>query len=106
MGPMGESALDHASPELRKLIVSMVPGQVSGIIPTPGGYRIFKMIAKEPAGQRELADPRVQQNIRNLLINRKDTLLRSAYLEIAHSEARVVNYYAQHILTQPTTTKK
>jgi peptidyl-prolyl cis-trans isomerase SurA len=101
MGPMGESALDHASPELKKMIVSMTPGQISAVVPTPGGYRIFKMIAKEPAGQRDLADPRVQQNIRNLLMNRKDTLLRSAYLEVAHSEARVVNYYAQQILTQP-----
>jgi peptidyl-prolyl cis-trans isomerase SurA len=105
MGPMGESALDHTSPELKKMIVAMIPGQISGVVPTPGGYRIFKMIAKEPAGQRELADPRVQQNIRNLLMNRKDTLLRSAYLEVAHSEAHVVNYYAQQILTQPAARK-
>ena len=71
-------------------------------IPPPGVLvRGTVVFAHEFAGQRDLADPRVQQNIRNLLMNRKDTLLRSAYLEVAHSEARVVNYYAQQILTQP-----
>ena len=28
---------------------------------TQDGYRILKMISKEPAGQRDLSDPRVQQ---------------------------------------------
>ena len=100
LGPIGESALDKANPELKKLILSMNPGQISGIIPTPDGYRIFKMISKEPAGQRELSDPRVQQTIRNLLMNRKDQLLRGAYLEIARSEAKVVNQFAKQIMSQ------
>ncbi len=100
LGYVGESALDKANPELKKLILAMNPGQISDVITTPEGYRIFRMISKEPAGQRELADPRVQQSIRNLLMNRKDQLLRAAYLEIAHSEARVANYFAQGILDQ------
>lgn len=100
LGPIGESALDKANPELKKVILAMNPGQLSGIIPTPDGYRIFKMISKEPAGQRELTDPRVQQTIRNLLMNRKDQLLRSAYLEVARSEAKVVNQFAKQIASQ------
>jgi peptidyl-prolyl cis-trans isomerase SurA len=106
MGFMAESALDRASPELKKLILAMNPGQISGIIATPEGYRILKMISKEPAGQRELTDPRVQQNIRNLEMNRKDQLLRAAYLEIARSEARTVNYYAMQVLDQAAKPKK
>ena len=31
------------------------------------GYRIVKLISKEPAGQRDLVDPRVQQAIREQL---------------------------------------
>ena len=88
MGFLAESALDKASPELKKMISSDESGADFGNVPTPDGYRIFKMISKEPAGQRELTDPRVQQTIRNLLMNRKDQLLRGAYLEIARSEAR------------------
>jgi len=45
-----------------------------------------------------LNDPRVQQNIREILVNRKDQLLRAAYYEVARNEAKVVNYLAQSIM--------
>ncbi len=100
LGLISESALDKANPELKKMILAMNPGQLSGVVTTPEGYRIFKMISKEPAGQRELTDPRVQQTIRNLLMNRKDQLLRGAYLEIARSEAKVMNQFAKQVMAQ------
>ena len=62
-----------------------------------GLSRVQDLFASEPAGQRELTDPRVQQNIRETLINRKDQLLRAAYYEVARDEAQVVNYLAQTI---------
>ncbi len=99
LGFVPESALDKANPELRKTILDMTPGQVSQVIHTPEGYRIIKLISKEPAGQRRLSDPRVQENIRRELFQRKDQLLRSAFYEVARSEAKVVNYYAQSVLT-------
>jgi peptidyl-prolyl cis-trans isomerase SurA len=94
LGFISESALDRASPELRKTVLSVTPGQVSNILKTQEGYRILKVIAKEPAGQRELNDPRVQQTIRETLQNRKDQLLRSAYVEVARNEAKVANHLA------------
>jgi peptidyl-prolyl cis-trans isomerase SurA len=42
------------------------------------GYLIVKLIAKEPAGQRELSDPRVQQAIRQQLRDRREQLLKAA----------------------------
>ena len=57
------------------MIQAAAPGQVTPVVKTPEGYRIFKIYSKEPAGQRELTDPRVQQNIRETLLNRKDQLL-------------------------------
>jgi len=83
---------------LRKLIDSMPPGGTSPIIPTQEGYVILKLISREPAGQRELNDPRVQQSIRNTLLNRKDSLLRAAYYEVARNTAKVTNYLAQSIM--------
>jgi peptidyl-prolyl cis-trans isomerase SurA len=56
------------------------------------------MISREPAGQRELSDPRVQQTIRENLLNRKDQLLKSAYYEIARNEAKIVNYVAKGVM--------
>jgi len=98
LGFIPESALDRANPELRKAVMAMTPGQISPIVHTPEGYRIFKMIEKESAGQRTLNDPRVQQSIRETLINRKDQLLKNAFYEVARDEAKVVNYYAQSVL--------
>jgi len=94
LGFVPESALERASPELRKAIASMAPGQVTPVIHTQEGYRILKVISKEPAGQREFENPRVQQDIRETLMNRKEQLLRNAYYEVARDEASVTNYLA------------
>jgi peptidyl-prolyl cis-trans isomerase SurA len=98
LGFVPESALDKANPELRKAIMEMTPGQVSPVLHTPEGYRIIKLIAKEPAGQRQLSDPRVQEEIRQGLFQGKEQVLRSAFYEVARSEAKVVNYYAESVL--------
>ncbi len=98
LGFVPESALDKANPELRKAIMDMTPGQVSKVLQTPEGYRIIKLIAKEPAGQRQLSDPRVQEEIRQGLFQGKEQVLRSAFYEVARSEAKVVNYYAESVL--------
>src|ERR1700686_1505989 len=79
LGFVPESALEKANPDIRKAIQSATPGQITPVVRTSEGYRVFKVFSKEPAGQRELTDPRVQQNIRETLLNRKDQLLRAAY---------------------------
>ena len=94
MGFIPESALANANVDLRKLIFSLTPGQVSAPIKLQEGYRIIKLISREPAGQRDLNDPRVQQNIRDTLRSRRDQLLRAAYYEASRNEAKVINYYA------------
>jgi peptidyl-prolyl cis-trans isomerase SurA len=98
LGFVPESALERASPELRKAVAAMTPGQVTPVIHTSEGYRILKVISKEPAGQREFENPRVQQDIRETLMNRKEQLLRGAYYEVARDEAKVANYLAQAVV--------
>jgi peptidyl-prolyl cis-trans isomerase SurA len=56
------------------------------------------MISKEPAGQRDLKDPRVQQSIRENLIGNKDQLLKTAYYERARNEAKVADFMARTVL--------
>ena len=99
MGFIAESALDKASADLRKTIMALRPGETTPVIPSTEGYRILKVITKEPAGQRNLEDPAVQQTIRETLVNRKDQLLRAAYYETARNEAKVVNYFANSIVS-------
>jgi peptidyl-prolyl cis-trans isomerase SurA len=98
LGYIPESALEKANPELRKLVLSMQPGQISKIVRTQDSYRVFKLVSREPAGQRELTDPQVQQSIREVMVNRKDQLLRNAYYEMARNEAQVVNALANRIV--------
>ncbi|MCC7174376.1 MAG: peptidylprolyl isomerase [Bryobacterales bacterium] len=100
LGFIPESALEKANVELRKMVMQLAPGQFSPVIRTAEGYRILKVISKEPAGQRDLSDPRVQQTIREQLLNRKDTLLKAAYYERARNEAKVVNHFANSILKE------
>jgi peptidyl-prolyl cis-trans isomerase SurA len=98
LGFLPESSLDQSSPELRKMVLSLQPGQLSPVIHTQDGYRILKMISRELAGQRDLKDPRVQQSIRENLIGNKDQLLKTAYYERARNEAKVVDFMARVVL--------
>jgi peptidyl-prolyl cis-trans isomerase SurA len=98
LGFVPESALNRSDPALKKIVLAMKPGEVTQPIAIQGGYRILKMIAKEPAGQRLLSDPQVQQSIRDMMRNRKEQLLRSAYMIEARDEAHVTNYLARQIL--------
>lgn len=98
MGFIPESTLEKASADLRRMVMSLEPGTTSPIIHTQTEYRILKLISKEPAGQRDLNDPRVQENIRENLRNSADQVLRNAYYEVVRDRAKVQNFLAQNIL--------
>jgi peptidyl-prolyl cis-trans isomerase SurA len=106
LGFLPESSLDKTSPDLRKLVLSLQPGQLSPVIKTQEGYRILKMISKEPAGQRDLSDPRVQQSIRQTLLDRKDQLLKTAYYEVARNEAKIVNNMSKTVFADAAKSEK
>jgi peptidyl-prolyl cis-trans isomerase SurA len=98
LGFVPESALEKANADLRRTLMALRPGESTLAMRTPEGYRILKLITREPAGQRELSDPKVQQTIRETLINRKDQLLKAAYYEMARNDSKVVNYFVNGIV--------
>jgi peptidyl-prolyl cis-trans isomerase SurA len=105
LGFAPESSLRNTDPGTRDAVAKLKPGQYSALIPLAnpmnkqvGGFQVVKLISKEPAGQRELADPRVQQAIRSQLRDRREQLLKAAYYEVLRDQARVENYYAQKVL--------
>ncbi|MGH9605503.1 MAG: SurA N-terminal domain-containing protein [Terracidiphilus sp.] len=109
LGFWPESQLKTANPEAYAAIGQLKPDQYSNVVPVFNGagparrqigYAIYKVIALEPAGQRQLNDPSVQQGIHDLLHERKRQLLQDAYLETIVDAARVRNYYAEQILKQ------
>ena len=105
LGTVLESALRNTDPATRDVVLKLKPGQYTPIItvinPTNKqlvGFRIVKLIAKEPAGQRQLSDPRVQQAVRSQLHDRREQLLKAAYYEVLRDSAKVENYYAKKVL--------
>ena len=106
LGFVPQSALEKTDLELRKIVGVLGPGEISPVVHTPQAYRIIKVISREPAGQREFSDPRVQQTIRENLLNRKDQLLKAAYYETARNEAEVANYLAQSVVAGAGKPKK
>jgi peptidyl-prolyl cis-trans isomerase SurA len=112
LGMAPESALKGADPTTRDAVLKLKPGQYTPVIPMinpanhqPAAYIIWKLIAKEPAGQRDLNDPRVQQAIRQQLRDRREQLLKAAYYESLRDDAKVTNYYAEEVLKNLGSTK-
>src|SRR5437899_11587174 len=100
LGFVPESGLNppQVDPLLKKTVLGLKPGQVSQPIQLKDGFRIIKLIARESPGLRGITDPQVQQTIRDTLRNRKEQLLKAAYLAIARDEARTTNYLAQRVI--------
>jgi peptidyl-prolyl cis-trans isomerase SurA len=105
LGFAPESSLKNTDPTTRDAVIKLKPGQYSPVITVINpmtkqllGFRIVKLIAKEPAGQRELSDPRVLESIRSQLRDRREQLLKAAYYEVRRDEAKVENYYAEKVL--------
>ena len=107
MGFARESQL-KSDPAVYDAVSKLKPDQFTDPLPIydsgPGhkiaGYAIYKLIARDPAGQRDLNDPRVRQAIHQLLHENDKQLLQNAYLEMLLDEARVRNYLAEQILKQ------
>jgi len=105
LGTVRESGLKETDPATRDAVMKLKPGQYSPVISVINpanrqavGFRIVKLVSKEPAGQRELSDPRVQQAIRSQLHDRREQLLKAAYYEVLRDSAKVENYYAKKVL--------
>jgi peptidyl-prolyl cis-trans isomerase SurA len=105
LGFAPESSLKNTDPATRDTVMKLKPGQYSPIITVINpmtkqlvGFRIVKLIAKEPAGQRELSDPRVQEAIRSQLRDRREQLLKTAYYEVLRDQAKVENFFAEKVL--------
>jgi peptidyl-prolyl cis-trans isomerase SurA len=104
LGTVPESGLKGTDPATRDAVMKLKPGQYSPVVSVidPSTrqemFRIVRLVSKEPAGQREYNDPRVQQAIRSQLRDRREQLLKAAYYEVLRDSARVENYYAKKVL--------
>ena len=103
MGFVAESQL-RSDPTVYGAVVKLKPGQITDVLPLVDpatrktvAYAIFKLLSREPAGQRDLSDPQVQQNIRQQLRDGRSQLLKAAYYEMLRDQAKVENFFAEEI---------
>src|SRR5258706_2848548 len=94
LGTIPESSLRNTDPGTRDLVLKLKPGQYSPIITVinpatkqAAGFRIVKLVSKEPAGQRDLSDPRVQQAILSHLPDRREQFLKAADYQSRHTSS-------------------
>ena len=62
------------------------------------GFTIMTVLAREAAGQKEITTPAVRDGIRDILRNRKEQLLRSAYVTNTRADAKITNHLAKLIV--------
>ena len=103
IGFVPESRL-RTDPAIYAAITKLKAGEITDIMPIVNpqskktvGYAIYKLLSREPAGQRELSDPRVQQAIRQQLQEGRSQLLKGAYFEMLRDQAKVENFFAEQI---------
>lgn len=94
----------RSDPTVYAAVTKLKPGQITDILPLvdpsthkPATYLILKLLSREPPGQRELSDPRVQQEIRQQLHDERADLLKAAYLDILHNQAKVENFFEEEV---------
>jgi len=92
-------ALEQIDPRLAQAVQKMRAGETyPQVIETRFGFHIVKLFEKDAGGQKELSDPRVQAQVREVIFNRKDQTLKNAFSEAARNKATVTNYLAERIL--------
>lgn len=92
--------LETIDPRFRQAVQSLKVGETfPNPVMTKYGYHLIKLIEKEAGGQRELSDPKVQADIRQIIFNRKESLLKNAYLDVVRNETPIKNLMAQKVLS-------
>lgn len=102
LGLVPISALNQAPPALRDAVLKSAPGTVSAVS-GGGAHTLVLLVRKEDAGQRDLNTPGVRDQLTNTLKQRKEQLLRTAFLTAARGDATVVNVIAKRVLETPGT---
>jgi peptidyl-prolyl cis-trans isomerase SurA len=91
------SALQQAPPQLRVAVLTAAPGSAR-LLSSGGAYTVVLVVGKDPAGQKDLSMPDVKAGITQGLRNRREQLLRAAFLGALRNDAVVVNLIARRLV--------
>jgi len=91
------SALQKAPPPLRDTVLKLSPGSAR-VVNLNGGYTVVTVLGKDAAGQKDPGMPEVKTAISQALRDRREQLLRAAFLGTIRNDAVVVNLIAKRIV--------
>lgn len=97
LGLVTVSELQQAPQALRDAVVKVPAGTVT-VVNSNAGHIIVLVLSREAAGQRDLTNPEVKDNILATLRGRREQVLRAAYLTTLRGDARVDNLLARRLL--------
>ncbi len=99
LGFISASQLAQVPQQLREVVLRTDPGNAS-LVTAGNAYTLVLVIAKEPAGQRELSNPNVRDTISTNLRERREQVLRAAFLTSLRNDARIVNNLAKQTVAE------
>ena len=90
--------LEKLDPKLKAAVQRLKVGESSPLIETRYGYHILKLLERDPGGQKDLNNPQVTAQIRQVIFNQKEQMLRAVFSEVSRNKAQVTNYLAERLL--------
>jgi len=97
LGYVPVSSLQRLPPQLRDAVLKGTPGSAR-LLSGGGAYTIVLVVAKDAAGQKDLSMPEVKNAVTQGLRNRREQLLRAAFLGAIRNDAVVVNLIAKRLV--------
>src|SRR5262245_36475699 len=94
LGFISATQLKQVPPILQNAVLTSTPGSVKLVPDGKGAFNLVLLVAKEEAGQRELTTPGVKDTISSNLRDRREQVLRAAYITTQRHDAKIVNNLA------------
>jgi peptidyl-prolyl cis-trans isomerase SurA len=98
LGFVPVSALQKAPAQLRDAVLKVSSGAARVARMDGGGYTVVTVLGKDAAGQKHPGMPEVKEAITQALRDRRQQLLRAAFLGSIHNDAVVVNLIAKRLV--------
>jgi len=97
LGFIPVSVVQKYPPQLRDAVLNAKPGSAKAI-GDGNGFVIVLVLGKDTAGQKDLGTPGVKEAITQSLKNRREQVLRSAYISSLRNDAVIQNLIAKRVV--------
>jgi len=97
LGLVPMSRLQQAPQQLKNAVLGKQAGTVN-LAASNGAYTLVLVVSHEPAGQRDLNTPGMKDNLKESLKQRKEQVLRAAFITAARNDAKVEHLLARRLV--------